>query len=41
MTLAEFFAAVDGWNRVHGGDSKPEPPSDNRLDEMIAERKRD
>lgn len=27
MTLARFIASVDGWNRVHGADDGPDPPS--------------
>ena len=27
--------AVDGWNRVHGAEPKPEAPSDAEFDRMI------
>ena len=26
---------VDGWNKVHGGEPKPEPPSDEEFDAMV------
>jgi len=35
MTLWQFAAAVDGWNRTHGGEEKPEPPTDEEFDEML------
>jgi hypothetical protein len=31
----QFAAAVDGWNRVHGAEPKPEAPSDDEFDAMI------
>lgn len=27
MSLWQFAACVDGWNKVHGGDRGPEPPT--------------
>jgi hypothetical protein len=35
--MAEFFASVDGWSRCHGAEKPPEPPSDERFEEMIQE----
>ena len=31
----QFAAAIDGWNKVHGGEPKLEPPSDAEFDAMI------
>ena len=31
----QFACAVDGWNRVHGSEPKPEAPSDAEFDRMI------
>jgi hypothetical protein len=31
----QFAAAVDGWNRVHGSEPKPEAPSDAEFDRML------
>jgi hypothetical protein len=31
----QFGAAVDGWNRVHGAEPKPEAPSDAEFDAMV------
>jgi hypothetical protein len=36
MSLWEFTACVDGWNRAHG-DNKPEPPSDEEYDALLAQ----
>jgi hypothetical protein len=34
-SLWQFSAAVDGWNKAHGGEPKPEAPSDAEFDEML------
>jgi hypothetical protein len=31
----QFAACVDGWNRVHGAEPKPEAPSDAEFDAML------
>jgi hypothetical protein len=31
----QFAAAVDGWNRVHGAEPKPQAPSDAEFDAML------
>jgi hypothetical protein len=31
----QFAAAVDGWNRVHGSEPKPEPMADDEFDRMV------
>lgn len=31
----QFAAAVDGWNRVHGADPKPQAPNDAEFDSML------
>lgn len=31
----QFAAAVDGWNKVHGGEPQPEAPADDEFDAMI------
>jgi len=31
----QFASAVDGYNKVHGGETKPEAPSDAEFDAMI------
>lgn len=33
MSVWEFSAYIDGWNRAHGG--KPAPPTDEEFDEVI------
>lgn len=35
MSMAEFFACAEGWNRVHGAPEKPEPPSDSNVQKML------
>lgn len=35
MTLAQFNACIDGWNRLHGGN-KVEPPTEEEFDAMKA-----
>ena len=35
VSLDGFAAAVDGWNRVHGAEPKPEAPSDEEFDAML------
>jgi len=37
MTLAEFSACVDGWKRANGAEDRPEPPSDEKFAQMLAE----
>jgi hypothetical protein len=37
MTLAEFYACIDGWKRANGAEDKPPPPTDQEFDEMQAE----
>jgi hypothetical protein len=34
-SLWQFAACVDGWNRTHGAEPKPEPPTDEEFDEML------
>lgn len=34
MSIWEFAATVDGWNKHHG-DNKPEPPSEDEFDEIM------
>lgn len=31
----QFAAAVDGWNKVHGGEPKPEAPDDAEFEAML------
>jgi hypothetical protein len=39
QSLWEISAAVDGYNRAHGGeDAKIEPPSDDEFDELLENR---
>lgn len=35
MSLGQVIAAIDGWNRVHGPQEKPEPMSDDKFDRML------
>jgi hypothetical protein len=35
MSIWEFAAAIDGWNRAHG-DGRPAPPTDDEFDAMWA-----
>lgn len=37
QTLWEIIAAIDGHNRVHGGDEKLEPPSDVQFEALLDE----
>jgi hypothetical protein len=32
MALWELSACVEGWNKVHGGEQKPQPPTDEEFD---------
>ena len=34
-SIWQFAACVDGWNRVHGSEPKPEAPSDAEFDAML------
>lgn len=34
MSLWQFAACVDGYNRAHGGDGKPEPMTPDEFDAM-------
>jgi hypothetical protein len=34
-SLWQFSAAVDGWNKTHGGEPKPEPPTDAEFEIML------
>jgi hypothetical protein len=34
MSLWQFAAAVDGWNKVHGASQRPEPPSEAEFEAM-------
>jgi len=34
MTLWQFAACIDGWNRAHQPEDKLEPPSDEEFDAM-------
>lgn len=36
-SLWQFAAAVDGWNRAHGPEESPEPPSPERFEQMVAD----
>jgi hypothetical protein len=37
MSLAQFIAAADGWNRAHEDpDAPPEAPSDEEFDRVMA-----
>lgn len=36
MSLWQFMACLDGWNRAHGDPDKIEPPSDEEFEEMKA-----
>lgn len=36
LSLGEFISCVEGWNRVHGAPDKPEPPSEERFEKMLA-----
>jgi hypothetical protein len=35
LSFWQFAACVDGWNKVHGGEPKPEAPSDADFEAMI------
>jgi hypothetical protein len=35
LSLWQFAACVDGWNKAHGGEPEPEPPSDDDFNAMI------
>jgi hypothetical protein len=35
MSLWEFAACTDGFNRAHGGDEKPEPPTEAEFYDML------
>jgi hypothetical protein len=37
MTLWEFAACVDGFNRANGGDERPEPMTPEEFDEAVAQ----
>lgn len=37
MTLWEFHACVEGWNRAHDPDAAPPPMSNERFDELMRE----
>jgi hypothetical protein len=34
-SLWQFAACVDGWNKVHGAEPKPEAMSDAEFDAMV------
>lgn len=34
MSLWEYAACVDGFNRAHGGKQRPPPPSDEEFEAM-------
>lgn len=34
MSLWQFAACIDGWNRANGGPSRPEPPSLEEFEAM-------
>lgn len=36
MTLWEFAAAVQGWSKANGGESKPKPPTPEEHDALMA-----
>ena len=36
-SLAEFFACVKGWSRIHGGDQASAPPTDSEMRDMLKE----
>ena len=36
MTLAEFDACAEGWKRANGAEEKPEPPSDENFEKLLA-----
>lgn len=36
MTLGQFLACLDGWNRAHGAPEKPGAPSDEEFEAMKA-----
>jgi len=35
LSFWQFAACVDGWNTAHGGEPKPEAPSNDEFDAMI------
>lgn len=35
MSLYQLASAIEGWAKAHGGDDKPEPPSDEDYDAMM------
>lgn len=37
MSLWEFTACIDGWNKSQGAEEKPEAMSGERLDELLVE----
>lgn len=39
MSLAEWIAACDGWERAHGDGDKPEAPSAEEYYRLISQRR--
>ena len=35
-SLWEFAAAVQGWSKANGGESKPTPPTEEEFDRIMA-----
>lgn len=35
MSLWQYLAALDGWNRANGSNEKPGPPSDDDFDRVL------
>ena len=35
ISLAEYAAMMDGWNRSHGSDDKPEAMDENDFEQMV------
>lgn len=36
MSFWEFAAAVEGWSKANGGESKPDAPSEEEHDRLMA-----
>lgn len=35
MSLYQFTACVDGWNKAHGPEDKPEAPTPEEFRDMV------
>jgi hypothetical protein len=37
MSLAEFFACIEGWKRANGAEEEPPAMDADRFDQIVAE----